>query len=184
MKQENLLNDSNLNPTEEMISSEAYIDVIREELSTDHLENTRFIGGNSLLPKEFPQGLPIKSLGEVTGIKLRPEEFEFEVIFEGGTVLYNRDEKISNSYLPSMIILFAATVEPGVRSMGTSGLDTHILFDYFTKEEAKNGIPRSRDEIDAELYSMVTEELTNMDGLVMRTTVLQPEADIKEWWNR
>lgn len=159
--------------TQEILYEEILQDVIAEP---QEIEHTFFIDATTDLPKDFPD---IKKYVKALGTDLIDIRFsykQFRIIFEGGEVQYYKgyNHNLANfdEYQISGIVLYGATAEPGVRSLGTSKFDTHLYIDILNNEYLNHAKP------DDLLYTME-------NGNIMKITIEEPEdTNIKDWWRK
>lgn len=137
--------------------------------------NEIFTSSNSLLidprilpPKDFPN-----IEGYVGELGFEPVEIQEtinskRVIFPGGEVQYNLEGEEKAS-IPTRMIIYGVTVEPGIRAINTEHLDTNIFFST-EKRPGKNDL----------VYIL-------RDGRVLTITIKEPtkkSLNISNWWNR
>jgi hypothetical protein len=157
-------------PTQELF----YEELLKDFVEPEEIENTFFIDPSTELPEDFPNiSKYIKSLGTEI-VDIREKMNEIKIIFEGGEVQYNKEYNITHAnfagFQISKMILYGVTAEPGIRALGTSKFDTHILFDIHNNKYLKYAKP------DDLLYTLE-------NGNIMRITIKEPEdANIKDWW--
>ena len=124
------------------------------------------------LPEDFPNiGKYVKSLGgEPIAIDFQDlDDTVLHVLFPGGTVDYTFSKQLE-LFVPELLISFAVTTHPGVRAIGTSKLDTHVVFELIQ-------LSRYDKKLDLESVYLLSEDI----GL--KVDVLEPEEqNIKDWW--
>jgi len=126
------------------------------------------------LPKGFPDiSKYVKSLGgEPMAINFEDlDDTVLHILFPGGTVDYIFSKQLK-TFIPELLISFAVTTEPGVRAVGTSQLDTHVVFEPVQLSKYDGEIDRNT------MYIL-------SDELALQVKVLEPERiDIRNWWQK